>query len=89
MNNLLKRSKNKDENGRLNRFPIRDIPTRDGIVQPGQIMPVSAHMINHMRDCGIKSFLSKFCQIKIPTRQSGDKSLFSIAPEAGLEPATL
>jgi Fic/DOC family len=39
-----------DGNGRLHRFLIHDIFTRDGIVQPGLIIPVSAHMINHMRD---------------------------------------
>jgi len=39
-----------DGNGRLHRFLIHDILTRDGIVQPGSIIPVSAHMINHMRD---------------------------------------
>jgi len=39
-----------DGNGRLHRFLIHDMLTRDGIVGPGLIIPVSAHMINHMRD---------------------------------------
>jgi hypothetical protein len=39
-----------DGNGRIHRFLIHDILTRDGTVQPGLIIPVSAHMINHMRD---------------------------------------
>ncbi len=39
-----------DGNGRIHRFLIHDILTRDGIVQPGLIIPVSAHMINHLND---------------------------------------
>ena len=39
-----------DGNGRIHRFLIHDILTRDGIVQPGLIIPVSAHMINHLSD---------------------------------------
>jgi hypothetical protein len=39
-----------DGNGHIHRFLIHDILTRDGIVQPGLIIPVSAHMVNHMRD---------------------------------------
>jgi hypothetical protein len=39
-----------DGNGRLHRFLIHDVLARDEIVQPGLIIPVSAHMINHMRE---------------------------------------
>ncbi len=39
-----------DGNGRLHRFLIHDVLTRDKIVPPGMIIPVSAHMINHKKD---------------------------------------
>lgn len=39
-----------DGNGRLHRFLIHDILVRDGIVPQGLIIPVSAHMLNHIKD---------------------------------------
>jgi len=39
-----------DGNGRLHRFLIHDVLTRDKIVPPGMIIPVSAHMVNHKKD---------------------------------------
>jgi Fic family protein len=39
-----------DGNGRLHRFLIHDILVSDGIVPQGLIIPVSAHMLNHIRD---------------------------------------
>jgi Fic family protein len=39
-----------DGNGRLHRFLIHDILVHDGIVSQGLIIPVSAHMLNHIRD---------------------------------------
>ena len=39
-----------DGNGRLHRFLIHDILVHDGIVPQGLIIPVSAHMLNHIRD---------------------------------------
>lgn len=39
-----------DGNGRIHRFLIHDTLTRDGIVSEGFIIPVSAHMLNHMQD---------------------------------------
>jgi len=37
-----------DGNGRIHRFLIHDMLTRDGIVPKGLIIPVSAHMLNNM-----------------------------------------
>lgn len=39
-----------DGNGRLHRFLIHDMLVQDGIVPPGWIIPVSAHMLNHLKD---------------------------------------
>lgn len=39
-----------DGNGRLHRFIIHDILVHDGVVPHGLIIPVSAHMLNHIRD---------------------------------------
>jgi hypothetical protein len=39
-----------DGNGRLHRFLIHDILTRDGVVEKGLIIPVSARMIHQIRD---------------------------------------
>jgi hypothetical protein len=39
-----------DGNGRIHRFLIHDSLTRDGIVPQGFIIPVSAHMLNHMTE---------------------------------------
>ncbi len=39
-----------DGNGRLHRFLIHGILVHDGIVPPGLIIPVSAHMLNNIRD---------------------------------------
>ena len=47
-----------DGNGRLHRFLIHDILVRTGIVPTGLIIPVSAHMVNHLRD--YDSILEKY-----------------------------
>lgn len=39
-----------DGNGRLHRFLIHDILVHDGVVPEGLIIPISAHMLNHIRD---------------------------------------
>jgi hypothetical protein len=39
-----------DGNGRLHRFLIHDFLVRGAIVDKGMIIPVSAHMVNHMRE---------------------------------------
>jgi hypothetical protein len=39
-----------DGNGRLHRFFIHDMLTRGNIVSKGMIIPVSAHMVNHIKE---------------------------------------
>lgn len=39
-----------DGNGRLHRFLIHDILVHDGLVPKGVIIPVSAHMLNNIKD---------------------------------------
>jgi Fic family protein len=39
-----------DGNGRLHRFMIHDLLAHDGIVPQGLIIPVSAHMLNNMKE---------------------------------------
>jgi hypothetical protein len=39
-----------DGNGRLHRFLIHDILVHDGIVPQGMIIPISAHMLNNIKD---------------------------------------
>jgi Fic family protein len=39
-----------DGNGRLHRFLIHDILVHDGLVPDGVIIPVSAHMLNNIKD---------------------------------------
>ena len=39
-----------DGNGRLQRFLIHDMLTRDGIVPKGLVIPISAHMLTHMNE---------------------------------------
>jgi len=39
-----------DGNGRIHRFLIHDMITRDGIAEYGMIIPVSAHMVNNMKE---------------------------------------
>jgi Fic family protein len=47
-----------DGNGRLHRFLIHEILVHDGIVPSGLIIPVSAHMLNNIRD--YDSILEKY-----------------------------
>lgn len=42
-----------DGNGRIHRFLIHDMLTRDGLAEHGLIIPVSAHMINNMNEYDI------------------------------------
>jgi fido (protein-threonine AMPylation protein) len=39
-----------DGNGRIHRFLIHDVLVQDKLVPQGLIIPVSAHMLNHIRD---------------------------------------
>jgi len=47
-----------DGNGRLHRFLIHDILARDGVVEKGLIIPISARMLHHMQE--YDSALEKF-----------------------------
>jgi hypothetical protein len=49
-----------DGNGRLHRFLIHDILVHDGIVSQGLIIPVSAHMLNNMKE--YDNILEKYSQ---------------------------
>ncbi|HZY36374.1 MAG TPA: Fic family protein [Mucilaginibacter sp.] len=72
-----------DGNGRLHRFLIHDILTRDGIVQPGMIIPVSAHMINHMSeyDSALENFSKPLMQRVRYTSSANGKVKVTNAPE--------
>ncbi|HLZ15836.1 MAG TPA: Fic family protein, partial [Cyclobacteriaceae bacterium] len=39
-----------DGNGRIYRFLIHDFLIRNQVVEKGMITPVSAHMVNHIKD---------------------------------------
>jgi hypothetical protein len=39
-----------DGNGRIHRFLIHDMLTRDGLTDHGLIIPISAHMLNNIKD---------------------------------------
>src|SRR5687768_9203252 len=39
-----------DGNGRLHRFLIHDLLVHDDMIQKGQIIPVSAHMLHHIKE---------------------------------------
>jgi hypothetical protein len=72
-----------DGNGRLHRFLIHDILTRDGIVEPGMIIPVSAHMINHIRDYdqALENFSKPLMQRIRYTSSANGKVKVTNAPE--------
>lgn len=54
-----------DGNGRLHRFLIHDMLVRDEVVPEGLIIPVSAHMLNHMReyDQALESYSKPLMQL--------------------------
>ena len=72
-----------DGNGRIHRFLIHDILTRDGIVQPRLIIPVSAHMIDHLRDYdkALESFSKPLMQRIRYTSSANGKVKVTKAPE--------
>jgi Fic family protein len=64
-----------DGNGRLHRFLIHDILVHDGIVPRGLIIPVSAHMLNHIRDYDhiLESYSKPLMQkIKYQLKEQGE-----------------
>lgn len=64
-----------DGNGRLHRFLIHDILVSDGIVPHGLIIPISARMLNHLREYDqiLESYSRPLMQIiKYEKKDEGD-----------------
>jgi Fic family protein len=64
-----------DGNGRIHRFLIHDILVHDGIVPEGIIIPVSAHMLNHIREYDniLEQYSKPLMQrIKYETKANGE-----------------
>jgi hypothetical protein len=64
-----------DGNGRLHRFLIHDTLVQDGIVPQGLIIPVSAHMLNHIKE--YDDILEKYSQplmrrIRFDKKENGE-----------------
>lgn len=72
-----------DGNGRLHRFLIHDMLTRDQLVQPGMIIPVSAHMVNHINeyDKALEAYSSPL-MMRINYEMKEDNSLVVTNPSA-------
>lgn len=53
-----------DGNGRIHRFLIHDMLTRDRLTEPGLIIPVSAHMLNNLKayDAALEDFSKPLMQ---------------------------
>jgi len=72
-----------DGNGRLHRFLIHDVLTRDKIVPQGMIIPVSAHMVNHKKEYdSVLEAYSKPLMKRIRYELNHDHSLTVTNPEA-------
>ncbi len=71
-----------DGNGRIHRFLIHDMLTRDGVAEQGLIIPVSAHMVNNIReyDISLEDF-SKPLMLRIKFNAGGDGQVTVINPE--------
>lgn len=75
-----------DGNGRLHRFLIHDILVHEGIVPDGLIIPVSAHMLNHLKD--YDHILEKYSRplmqrIRYEKKENGEISITNTAEVAG------
>lgn len=70
-----------DGNGRLHRFLIHDTLTRDKLVQKGMIIPVSAHMVNHIKeyDAALEAYSSPLMS-KIKYEMKEDSSMAVLNP---------
>ncbi len=71
-----------DGNGRLHRFLIHDILARDGVVEKGLIIPVSARMINQMRnyDAALEIYSKPLMKrIRYLTSANGEVSVSNMA----------
>jgi Fic family protein len=64
-----------DGNGRIHRFLIHDMLTRDGIAEQGLVIPISAHMLQHMSeyDMALESYSKPLSQrVKFSILENGD-----------------
>lgn len=70
-----------DGNGRLHRFLIHDTLTRGKLVQKGMIIPVSAHMVNHIKeyDTALEAYSSPLMS-KIKYEMKEDNSMSVLNP---------
>lgn len=67
-----------DGNGRIHRFLIHDMLTRDGLAEQGLIIPVSAHMVNNMKDydAALESYSKPLMQrIKFQQDEKGELTI--------------
>jgi hypothetical protein len=71
-----------DGNGRLHRFLIHDMLTRGGVVPKGMIIPVSAHMVNHIKeyDTALESY-SKPLLIRVRYEMDEEQKMTVNNPE--------
>jgi Fic family protein len=64
-----------DGNGRIHRFLIHDMLTRDGIAEQGLVIPISAHMLQHMSeyDMTLESYSKPLMQrVKFSVSENGE-----------------
>ncbi len=65
-----------DGNGRIHRFLIHDVLAHDELVPQGMIIPVSAHMLNHIRDYeGILEKYSKPLMQRVRYQRAEDTTI--------------
>ncbi|SMC79493.1 Fic family protein [Pedobacter nyackensis] len=67
-----------DGNGRIHRFLIHDMLTRDGLAEHGLIIPVSAHMVDNMGDydAALESYSKPLMQrIKFSRDEKGEVTI--------------
>jgi Fic family protein len=75
-----------DGNGRLHRFLIHDILVQDNLVPDGLIIPVSAHMLNNIKDYNqiLESYSKPLMQkIKYSTDEKGEITILNVDEVAG------
>lgn len=64
-----------DGNGRIHRFLIHDMLARDGVVEQGLVIPISAHMLQHMSeyDMILESYSKPLMQrVKFSVLENGE-----------------
>jgi Fic family protein len=69
-----------DGNGRIHRFLIQDVLVQDGMVPSGMIIPVSAHLLNHIKDYDniLEAYSKPLLQrAKYQTAENGELTLLN------------